>query len=69
MRWRSKMNRDDEALFEIAAGGLLRQLGYPLTGFRTLSSYYQWGRARTIRAWRSAKLRTKVTIYRALHGS
>lgn len=66
-RWREKMNRTDQALFELAAGPLLRDLGYPLTKVRTLNALAVWGRDRATRSWRAVVLRTKVTAHRALY--
>jgi hypothetical protein len=66
-RWRTEMKRDDEALFELAAGRLLETLGYPRTRHRSLGAYATWGRARAATSWRAAVLKTKVTAYRLIH--
>ena len=66
-RWRQEMSRNDEALFELAAGHLLRDLGYPLTNARTLNAFAIWGRDRATRSWRAAVLKTKVTAHRMLY--
>lgn len=66
-RWRQEMNRNDEALFELAAGKLLRELGYPLTRTRALNAYSIWGIDRLAKLRRAAVLRTKVTLYRLFH--
>jgi hypothetical protein len=68
-RWRRKMSRHDQAVFELAAGGLLRELGYPVTHARSMDAYRQWGRDRVTKLWRASVLRAKVTAYRAIHGA
>jgi len=65
-RWRHEMSRDDESLFELAAGRLLRELEYPLTNARSLNAYAAWGRDRATRSWRAALLKTKVAAHRVL---
>lgn len=66
-RWRQEMIRDDEALFELAAGRLLHELGYPLTRARAVSAYRAWGKDRVAKFRRAAVLKTKVTVYRLVH--
>jgi len=66
-RWRHQMSRNDQALFELAAGQLLRDLGYPLTNTRTLNAYANWARDRAASSWRAAVLRTKITAHRMLY--
>lgn len=66
-RWRQEMSRNDQALFELAAGALLRELGYPLTGARALKAYRILGLDRAGKFRRATILQTKVTLYRLLH--
>ena len=66
-RWREEMSRTDEALFELAAGGLLQELGYPLTNARSLNAYATWARDRAMRSWRASVLKAKVAAYRVFH--
>ncbi|HTL96943.1 MAG TPA: sulfotransferase, partial [Gemmatimonadaceae bacterium] len=66
-RWKREMARDDEALFELAAGPLLQRLGYPLTRTHSLNAYRAWAIDRLARTWHAAVLRTKVTAYRLTH--
>jgi len=68
-RWREKMTLTDQALFELAAAPLLRDLGYTLTGARTFNAYATWGRDRATRVWRGVVLKAKVTAHRALYGT
>ncbi len=66
-RWRREMQRDDEAVFELAAATLLQNLGYPLTRTRTLDAYRTWATHRVTRSWRAAVLRAKVSAYHLIH--
>lgn len=66
-RWREEMSRTDEALFELAAGGLLRELGYPLTNTLSLNAYATWARDRAMRSWRASVLKAKVAAHRVFH--
>lgn len=66
-RWRKEMKTADEALFELAAGPLLRRLGYPLTRARSLDAFTSWAVARLTRSWRAAVLQIKVMAYKLVH--
>lgn len=66
-RWRQEMSPNDEALFELAAGALLKELGYPLTRTRALNAFGVWGMDRLAKLRRAAVRQTKVTLYHLLH--
>lgn len=68
-RWRGEMSSSDQALFELAAGALLEELGYALTNTRSLHAYAAWGCHRAARSWRAAVLNAKIVAHRTIRGT
>ncbi len=66
-RWRREMDAEAEALFELCAGTLLRELNYPLTHARSASASATWAKDRITKRWRSALLRVKIRAHALIH--
>lgn len=65
-RWRAEMSKNNVALFELAAGSLLRRLGYPVTRMWTVKAYSDWVRNRSATKGRALILRAKLAAHRLL---
>jgi hypothetical protein len=67
-RWRNKMDEHEQATFELAAGDLLRNLGYPISNVRTFNAYRTFAADRARKALRATLLSAKVRAYRVIQG-
>jgi hypothetical protein len=67
-RWRTKMDRTEQAIFELAAGDLLRSLNYPMSNVRTFNACRTFAADRARKAWRATILSAKKRAYRVIHG-